>query len=75
MAAGRWYAVIAAEYTGEVQEPDFARCLFGDTGKYPEGAGYAAWQKAKLPRLRLGVPDGTPLAEEMDAILKEGTEK
>ena len=74
-AAGRWYAVIAAEYTGEVQEPDFARCLFGDTGKYPEGAGYAAWQKAKLPRLRLGVPDGTPLAEAMDAILKEGTEK
>ena len=74
-AAGRWYAVIAAEYTGEVQEPDFARCLFGDTGKYPEGAGYAAWQKAKLPRLRLGVSDGTPLAEEMDAILKEGTEK
>ena len=72
-AAGRWYAVMAAEYTGEVREPAFAECLFGGTGKWPEGAGYAAWQKAKLPRMRLGVPDGTPLAEEIDAILKENT--
>ena len=34
---------------------------------------YAAWQKAKLPRMRLGVPDGTPLADEIDRLLKEGT--
>ena len=71
-AAGRWYAVMAAEYTGEVTEPTFTRCLLGDTGRWPEGAGYAAWQRAKLPRMRLGVPDGSPLAAEMDAILKEG---
>ena len=32
-------------------------------------AGYAAWQKAKLPRFRLGVPDGTELAEEIDKLL------
>ena len=73
-AAGRWYAVMAAEYTGETREPAFAECLFGGTGAWPEGAGYAAWQKAKLPRMRLGVPEGTPLAQEIDAILKEGTE-
>ena len=71
-AAGRWYAVMAAEYTGEVIEPTFTRCLLGDTGRWPEGAGYAAWQRAKLPRMRLGVPDGSALAAEMDAILKEG---
>ena len=71
-AAGRWYAVMAAEYTGEVTEPTFTQCLLGDTGRWPEGAGYAAWQRAKLPRMRLGVPDGSPLAAEMDAILKEG---
>ena len=71
-AAGRWYAVMAAEYTGEVIEPTFTQCLLGDTGRWPEGAGYAAWQRAKLPRMRLGVPDGSPLAAEMDAILKEG---
>ncbi len=69
-AAGRWYAVMAAEYTGEKQEPTFTECLLGKTGEYPEGADYAAWQKAKLPRFRLGVPDGTPLAEEIDALLK-----
>ena len=74
LAAGRWYAVMAAEYTGEVTEPTFTQCLLGDTGRWPEGAGYAAWQRAKLPRMRLGVPDGSELAAEIDAILKEGTE-
>ena len=74
-AAGRWYAVMAAEYTGETHELTFTECLFGRTGEWPEGEGYAAWQKAKLPRFRLGVPDGTPLAEEIDAILKGGTEQ
>ena len=68
-AAGRWYAVMAAEYTGEKHEPAFAECLFGKTGEYPEGADYAAWQKAKLPRFRLGVPDETPLAQEIDSLL------
>ena len=65
----------AAEYTGEVYEPTFAECLFGGTGVWPEGKGYADWQKAKLPRMRLGVPDGSALAAEIDAILKEGTER
>lgn len=73
-AAGRWYAVMAAEYTGRVYAPTFAECLFGSTGEWPEGKGYADWQKAKLPRMRLGVPDGSPLAAEIDAILKEVTE-
>ena len=71
-AAGRWYAVMAAEYTGAVIEPTFTQCLLGNTARWPEGAGYAAWQRAKLPRMRLGVPDGSALAAEMDAILKEG---
>ena len=69
-AAGRWYAVMAAEYTGKVKTPTFRECLFGLTGQWPEGEGYAAWQKAKLPRLRLGVPDGTELAKEMDELIK-----
>lgn len=70
-AAGRWYAVMAAEYTGEAYIPSFRECLLGKTGEWPEGEGYAQWQKAKLPRLRLGVPDGSPLAQEMDALLRE----
>ena len=71
-AAGRWYAVMAAEYTGQGKTPTFQECLFGLTGQWPEGEGYAAWQKAKLPRLRLGVPDGTELAKEMDELIKGG---
>ena len=69
LAAGRWYAVMAAEYTGETHEPTFAECLFGGTGVWPEGKGYADWQKAKLPRMRLGVPDGSALAQEIDSLL------
>ena len=71
-AAGRWYAVMAAEYTGEVTEPTFTRCLLGTPAAgrrvraMPHGSGQ------KLPRMRLGVPDGSALAAEMDAILKEG---
>ena len=68
-AAGRWYAVMAAEYTGRVYAPTFAECLFGSTGEWPEGKGYADWQKAKLPRMRLGVPDGSELAQEIDSLL------
>ena len=74
-AAGRWYAVMAAEYTGEVKTPTFQECLFGLTGQWPEGEGYAAWQKAKLPRLRLGVPDGTELAKEIDELIKGGEQR
>ena len=66
----RWHAVMAAEYTGERKEASFTECLFGKTDEWPEGAGYAAWQKAKLPRFRLGVPDGTALAEEIDTLLE-----
>ncbi len=73
-AAGRWYAVMAAEYTGEVRKPTFTECLFGNTGTYPEGEGYAAWQRAKLPRMRLGVPDGSALAQEIDCILQQEQE-
>lgn len=70
-AAGRWYAVMAAEYTGEVREPTFAACLYGGTAAWPEGEAYAAHQRAKLPRMRLGAPEGSTLAQEIDQILKE----
>ena len=69
-AAGRWYAVMAAEYTGKVRTLTFAEALFGCTGAWPEGEAYAAWQCAKLPRMRLGVPDGSALAAEIDALLR-----
>lgn len=36
-AAGRWYAVMAAEYTGQSRQPTLAQCLFGETGCWPKG--------------------------------------
>lgn len=68
-AAGRWYAVMAAEYTGQKRESTLAQRLYGGTLAWPEGAQYAAWQRSKLPRQRLGAADGSAEAAEIDEIL------
>lgn len=69
-AAGRWYAVMAAEYDGTCRQLTLAQALYGDTGRWPEAAGYQAKQREKLAKLRLGTPDGTPAAREIDQLLK-----
>ncbi|OUN69457.1 methyltransferase [Faecalibacterium sp. An58] len=69
-AAGRWYAVMAAEYDGACRQLTLAQALYGDTGRWPEAAGYQAKQREKLAKLRLGTPDGTPAAREIDQLLK-----
>ena len=33
--AGRWYAVIAADYTGKGREPEETWCQLGDAGRHP----------------------------------------
>ena len=69
-AAGRWYAVMAAEYDGTCRQLTLVQALYGDTGRWPEAAGYQAKQREKLAKLRLGTPDGTPAAREIDQLLK-----
>ncbi len=62
-AAGRWYAVMAAEYTGEVTEPTFTQCLLGipaagrraratphGSGQSCPGCGWACRTAARLPQ-------------------------
>ena len=71
-AAGRWYAVMAAEYDGHCHVLTWAEALYGRTGEWPEAAGYAAKQREKLEKLRLGIPDGAPDAREIDALLQGG---
>lgn len=71
-AAGRWYAVMAAEYTGERREPPLEECLYGKTRDWPGGEAYCTLQRGRLQKYRLGVPDGTPLAAEIDAVLADG---
>lgn len=74
-AAGRWYAVMAAEYTGQKREPSLEECLCGRTRDWPEGKAYCALERAKLRKYRLGVPDGEPLAEEIDRLLGQEEEE
>ncbi len=38
--AGRWYAVMAADYTGEARDPDEIWCQLGGTGAHAGAAGY-----------------------------------
>ena len=74
-AAGRWYAVMAAEYAGQPSEPTLEQCLYGRTAEWPDSEDSRAWQRGKLRKYRLGVPDGSPLAKEIDALLARDAEK
>ncbi|MBQ7859614.1 MAG: SAM-dependent methyltransferase [Faecalibacterium sp.] len=70
-AGGKWYAVMAADYTGCPAVPTLAQCVYGETGQHPGGADYAALQRGKLRKYRLGLADTDPLAHEIDTLLKE----
>ena len=70
-AAGRWYTVIAAAYTGAMQRPDsltLAQCVYGGAISEPGGPAYAAHELGKLKKLRLGLSDTDPLAVQIDAL-------
>lgn len=68
-AAGRWYAVMAAEYTGACSEPSGQFCLCGLTQGRPGGREYLAQQLQKLHKYRRGLPPG-PEQQGVDALLK-----
>ena len=65
-AAGRWYAVMNARYTGTCREPDGLECLCGLTNGQPGCSEYYAVQNEKLKKYRLGLPEG----EENEAVGK-----
>lgn len=69
-AAGHWYAVMAAEYTGAPQGPvTLEQCLYGATAREPGGAAYGALQRGRLRRARPGMPPGDPMTAAADALL------
>ena len=69
-AAGRWYAVMTAAYTGAVPaEIPLAACVYGRTLREPGGEAYAALQREKLAKQRLGLSPADPLAGEIDRLL------
>lgn len=65
-AGGRWYAVMAAEYTGQAAEPDGFFCLLGRTPGQPGSAGYRQAQLAKLKKQLRGI---TAPAEREAAVM------
>ena len=73
-AAGRWYAVMNARYTGAAHEPDGLACLCGQTAGQPGFAAYCAQQNAKLKKYRRGLPPG-PEADAVDALVLELEER
>ncbi len=71
-AAGRWYAVMAAEYTGEVNTPTLPRVPVWRTGRWPEGKRLrrmAEGKAAPAPPWRAGWQRA---CAEMDEIIKRG---
>lgn len=69
-AAGRWYAVMNARYTGVCAEPTGLWCLSGKTEGQPGAGIYRAQQLGKLKKYRLGLAPG-PEADGVDALIRE----
>ena len=67
-AAGRWYTVVNARYTGEQHTPDAWFCLAGLTEGQPGFAGYLAQQRPKVEKYRRGLAPG-PEADAVDRLL------
>lgn len=69
-AAGRWYAVMNARYTGDPHEPKGLWCLCGLVEGQPGAEEYRTQQCGKLKKYRLGLSAG-PEAEAVDALIAE----
>lgn len=69
-AAGRWYAVMNARYTGQCIEPTGLYCLSGLVQGQPGAALYRAAQCEKLKKYRRGLPPGAQ-ADGVDKVIQE----
>ena len=69
-AAGRWYAVMNARYTGDPHQPQGLWCLCGLVEGQPGAGEYRAQQLVKLKKYRLGLSAG-PEAEAVDTLIAE----
>lgn len=69
-AAGRWYTVMNAVYTGEATEPDGLACLCGLVAGQPGAGEYLTEQRFKLQKYRRGLPAGSE-ADAVDALLQQ----
>lgn len=70
IAAGRWYAVMNARYTGDRREPDGLWCLCGKVAGQPGAETYRTQQCGKLKKYRLGLPSGAE-ADGVDELIRQ----
>lgn len=66
--SGRWYAVMAADYTGEAWEPDEAFCQLGRTGGQPGAEGYKADRLRRWRKRVRGLADEAERARALALI-------
>ena len=68
LAAGRWYTVIGAAYTGQRRQPTWEECLLGCWQGLPGAAGYAAQLAKKLEKVLRGLEPGGEEWKEAAAL-------
>ncbi len=76
-AAGRWYTVICAEYTGEKIPPEqltLAQTIYGKTAQEAHFEAYATLMLGKLKKERRSLSSDDPLAQEMDVLFAAAKE-
>lgn len=69
-AAGRWYAVMNARYTGEKRDPPGLWCLCGTLRGQPGVDQYRAAQLVKMKKYRRGLEPG-PQAQAVDELIHQ----
>ena len=69
--AGRWYAVMAAEYTGRAFEPEGRFCLLGLAQGLEGWQEYLKQQLVKLKKFSRGVAGDPALAGPVAALVEE----
>ena len=69
-AAGRWYAVMDARWSGQKWGPDGYWCVCGLTGPQPGADAYRAQQLVKIKKYRRGLPPG-PDAAAVDRLIEQ----
>lgn len=70
-AAGRWYAVFSAEYTGTVYHPTPLECVLGRLPQRPDVPEYRKQMAVRLAKIRKGLESNSEEAAQMDALLRE----
>ncbi len=70
-AAGRWYAVMGADYTGNCCEPSDLACVLGLTEQEDGAQEYQEQLAVKLAKMRRGLEQDPQAAARLDALLSK----